>query len=216
LIEKKIKRIEKIGIILPIAFSILFIFFIIVAQYPEWWKWIVFELTPLTWLESTLLFTIFLTAAVNAFFSYLENDKTKTILWSILAFSFFLLAFDERFAIHERIRDRFLAPKDISLPWTSPGDVVLIFAAITGLSFLPLFLKLFKERKAALVLFLCGVGMAALSVIIDSFNVENQSVSYQQWEQTIEEMIETSAMLLFLESVFLIFTQKLKTVFLKK
>ncbi|OHD11702.1 MAG: hypothetical protein A2Y41_11340 [Spirochaetes bacterium GWB1_36_13] len=216
MIEKKIKRIEKIGIILPIAFSILFIFFIIVAQYPEWWKWIVFELTPLTWLESTLLFTIFLTAAVNAFFSYLENDKTKTILWSILAFSFFLLAFDERFAIHERIRDRFLAPKDISLPWTSPGDVVLIFAAITGLSFLPLFLKLFKERKAALVLFLCGVGMAALSVIIDSFNVENQSVSYQQWEQTIEEMIETSAMLLFLESVFLIFTQKLKTVFLKK
>ena len=70
MIEKKIKRIEKIGIILPIAFSILFIFFIIVAQYPEWWKWIVFELTPLTWLESTLLFTIFLPAAVNAFFSY--------------------------------------------------------------------------------------------------------------------------------------------------
>lgn len=206
---KRINNVEKIFIIVSSLLTFLFIAFLIIAKWPRWWEWIVFERTPMTWFESILLYTCSFLCFLCAILSNLKNDPKDIKWWLILGISFFYLTFDERFAIHERIRDNFLAVNDINLPfvsWVAPGDFILLVFMILGLAFLPWILKLFRKRKIALILFIIGIIISGIAVILDSFNIHKLSLESQRLEQTIEEIIETFGMLVFVNSLFLIFS----------
>lgn len=213
----KIKFIERIGTIAIFSLSIIFVSILVIAQWPMWWKWIIFEQTPMTWFESLLLYTCSIIAFECACIVFLtDTTKRQTLVWSLLGSAFLYLSMDERFAIHERIRDKILAPHDITIPlffWVSPGDYLLLLMLILGLVVLPLVLKLFQVNKIAKHLFLTGIFITSLSVIIDSFDVKNMSIEFQRLEQFIEEMIETLGMLFFLNSFFLMFTSYLRIAF---
>ncbi len=59
--------------------------------------------------------------------------------WQLLAVGFAAPAVDERFALHERLRDAVLAPRGISvpfLPWVAPGDFLVMLIAVTRLTVL--------------------------------------------------------------------------------
>jgi hypothetical protein len=144
---------------------------------------------------------------------YLNNEKKPFVLWGLLSVFFIGLSLDERFALHERIRTLLLAPKDIKNPlffWTEAGDFVLITLLLIALFFLPVYIKLFKVRKASFALFLTGFFIAALAVIADSIPVKDYSIEFQRLQQYIEEILETTAMIFFLNSLFKMLTYEIR------
>jgi len=183
---------------------------------PNWWENVILERSPMTWFESMLLWSCFMLSGGCLLFSILREEKSKTILWVILVLGFGFLTLDERFALHERMRDGFFAPKGIKIPiffWTSAGDFILLVFMVIGLLMLPKILKLFKERKTALIFFIIGIVFAVTAILMDSLNVHEMSIEFLRAEQFIEELFETTGMLFFLNSLFLLFTDYFKKTF---
>ncbi len=201
-------RLRQIGIIvlwitalLPIAFVVM----LIVAQWPEYWKWIVSEMTPMTSLETTVMYTTALVAFSACAQSWIRNNPSF-LDWGIFAAGFFFLALDDRFAIHERIRDRILIPHDVRvpfLPWVGPGDFILLLYAAIGLVLLPRFLRLFQGEARARQRLILGVVMAAIAVLMDSVEISQYDMATQRLEQTVEECVELLAQILFLHATFI-------------
>lgn len=109
------------------------------AGWPRYWTYVAAEDTPMTWLQSVVLV---LTAAGWAVAAYVHRlrDGRYAVPWLLLAVGFLGLGLDERFALHERIRDRILAPADIRipfLPWVGAGDFVLLAVGAAGLALAP-------------------------------------------------------------------------------
>lgn len=215
----KLKLFERLIITFNIVFSVLFISLLIVSKWPNWWEGIIFERSPMTWFESMLLFSSFLTCIGCLLFSILEEQSNKIKLWIMLVLGFGYLTLDERFAIHERIRDSFLSPKGIKLPvffWTAAGDFILLIFLVVGLLLLTRILKLFKHRKSAYICFIIGICISATAILMDSVNFHEMSIQVLRIEQFVEELLETTGMLFFLNSLFLIFTDYTKKFFIEK
>jgi hypothetical protein len=194
--------------------SAAFIAVLIVFSYPEYWRYVIEELGPMTWFESLLLFLTAILAFLCAGIDYVRGKGRHAFLWALLAAGFLALCADERFAIHERIRDNILAPNNIKLIffWVSPGDITLLLAMIVGLVFLFFIIGRFRERKAAMIVFLLAVAISAAAVISDSFDFTQMTVDELRLEQFAEELVETSAMLLYATSVYLMLSEKLREI----
>lgn len=65
-------------------------------------------------------------------------------------------------------------------------------------------------RKASFALFLTGFFIAALAVIADSIPVKDYSIEFQRLQQYIEEILETTAMIFFLNSLFKMLTYEIR------
>lgn len=85
-----------------------------------------------------------LTAFIGGCLAWLRDEAGHRDWW-LLAGAFLFFAMDDRFAIHERIRDHLLAPRGIRvpfLPWIGPGDFILLLYALIGLALLPRLLRI--------------------------------------------------------------------------
>lgn len=209
----KIRRIERLFMILTFSITGLFVILLTFAKFPDWWSYIIFESTPMTWYESILLFACSLFAMLCCMFAFFNDEKKQVKLWGMLGLFFIFLTLDERFAIHERIRSLFLAPKGIKNPiffWTGAGDFVLITIFVASLILLPAYIKLFKTRKISLKLFIVGILISGIAIVMDSIDVKGYSIELQRLQQYIEEIFETTGMLFFLNSLLLMFTYRLR------
>lgn len=171
-----------------------------VARHPRWWEWIAPEQVPMTWFQSVTLVVAGVVSLTAWYLCRLLGHAPRAGL-ALLALGFAALAFDERFAIHERIRDGVLAPRDISLPlltWIAPGDFILLLVAIVGLLVLPTVLRCLRGDRWALGLFVVGVLLALVSVATDSIDPGTWSVQAERVQQSLEECIELWAGLAFL------------------
>lgn len=175
------------------------------ARWPSWWAWIASEQTPMTWLQSVNLVLAaagsLLLAAVTA---QVGDRHLRT--WLAFAAGLSALAFDERFAIHERIRDGFLAPRGVRvpfLPWVGPGDFLLLGVAVVGLVVLPFVWRALATDRAARVALVVGVGLAAVAVASDSVDPARWSVAAERLEQSLEEVVELGSGLALLCAVWL-------------
>ncbi|MBA1335132.1 MAG: hypothetical protein HPY66_0754 [Firmicutes bacterium] len=172
----------------------------------------------MTWFESILLYSCFVLSLGCLLFSLLNNEPRKTRFWGLLCAGFLFLTLDERFALHERVRDAILSPRNIKLPiffWTSAGDFILLLFAAAGILLLPRMIGLFSGRKSAKICFLTGVLFSAIAVILDSFNVEGFSIHIQRIEQFVEEILETTGMVFFLNALLLVFMDYLARLYTK-
>lgn len=172
-----------------------------VAKAPRYWEWIALELTPMTWVQTVLLMLTAVGAAAVAIAERVRGvaASVRRPYW-LLALGFVYLAVDDRFAIHERIRDGYLAPRDVSLPglgFLAPGDVQMILMGLAGLLVLPLVLRALRRDRMALRLFVAGVAAAALSLAVDAVDPESMSLATERLVQTSEEVIELLAACLF-------------------
>jgi hypothetical protein len=194
-----------VGLLAPVALA--------VARYPSWWAWIALESTPMTWLQSVAL----VVAAVGALLvahvlTLLQRATSATAApsgartWLLLAAGFGALAFDERFALHERVRDRILAPRGITvpfLPWVAPGDFLILAVAAVGLALLPMVWRAVRPDPAAGRALLLGVTLAVLAVASDSVDPSTWSVQGERIQQSLEEVVELASGLAFLAAVWL-------------
>ena len=175
------------------------------AQWPSWWSWIAPEQTPMTWLQSVVLVLAAAGSMLIAYILLLSGTRRATAWW-VLAAGFGALAFDERFAIHERVRDRVLAPRGITvpfLPWVAPGDFLLVAVGLVGLTLLPTVWRAVRADPGARAALVVGVGLAVAAVAMDSIDPSTWTTEAERVQQTAEEMIELASGLALLAAVAL-------------
>lgn len=189
------------------ALAVLAPLLLAAVQWPRYWTWIASEQTPMTWLQSVVLVLASAAALLLAVLLRLRGDTTtERRPWQVLALGFAALAVDERFALHERVRDGVLAPRGISvpfLPWVAPGDFLVLVIGVVGLAVLPLVLRGLKGDLTARRLFLLGVGLAAVAVGADSIDPAAWSLETERVQQSLEEVVELAAGLCLLGAVLL-------------
>lgn len=178
-----------------------------VAKWPRWWAWIAPENTPMTWLQSSVLVLCSAAAGLVSLLLHLRGtDVRGRRPWLLLAAGFAALAIDERFALHERFRDRVLAPRDISvpfLPWIAPGDFLLLMVALAGLAVLPSVWRAVSADPASRQALVLGVALAVGAVGLDSIDPSTWSIDAERIQQTGEEVLEMASGLCFLAAVAL-------------
>lgn len=170
------------------------------ARYPTWWVWIAQEQVPMTWFQSVTLVVAGVLAALAWFVASLVDLRPRAGL-ALLAVGFCALALDERFALHERVRDGYLAPRDVSLPlltWIAPGDFLLLLVGVVGLALLPVVVRSLREDRWAVRLLAVGVAISCVTVGMDSIDPHTWSVAAERVQQTLEEVLELGAGLAFL------------------
>lgn len=175
------------------------------ARYPEYWKWIALEETPMTWLQTVLLIVAAAGCGVIAVIGSVREWRfTARFPYLALALGFTYLALDDRFALHERLRDRIFAPRDIRIPgltWLAPGDFQMLLTAVAGLCVLPFVLRALRTDRLALVLFGLGALIAAVSIGMDSIDPSTMPLDVERLEQTAEECLELLADCFFVAAV---------------
>lgn len=171
------------------------------AQYPRYWEWIALELTPMTWLQTVLLVLAGAASALIAVIGAVRAwPRAPRLAHWALALGFGYLAIDDRFAIHERIRDRILAPRDISIPglgFLAPGDFQVLLMGIAGLVALPFVLRALRRDRLALWLFVLGVLCSVTAIGMDAIDPATMPVDIERLEQTLEECVELLAAAFF-------------------
>jgi hypothetical protein len=216
---QKWRNVEIFTAVLLFLLTYLFVAFLFFARWPNWWEWTVPEQSPMTWMQSLLLFLNALIAAALGILCYLQNEKTKKYWWFLLSCAFFYLMLDERFAIHERIRDSYLAPQNIKIPlffWTSAGDFLLLLYVIVAIAFIYPYLKLFRVRKAALYWLTSGFIVAVITICIDSISFKTYSRLMQNVQQFSEELLEIYVMIACIISLTLLLSFSIQQIAKRK
>ena len=176
---------------------------LMVAQWPQWWTWIAAEQTPMTWLQSVVLVLAAAGSLLTGYLLHLTRGD-RLAAWWVLAAGFGALAVDERFALHERVRDGILAPRGVSvpfLPWVAPGDFIVMLIALVGLALLPMVWRAVRPDAGARNALLLGVALAVIAVAADSIDPSTWTTQAERVEQTGEEVVELASWLALLASV---------------
>lgn len=169
------------------------------GMWPSWWEWIAKEQTPMTWLQSVTLVVAALLATGCVVVRRVAGLTPRRGLM-VLAVGFAALALDERFAVHERVRDRILAPRDITiplLPWVGPGDFLILLVALAGLAALPVVWRAVAPDAAARRALVLAVGLAVVAVAMDSVDPATLDLGTERLAQTAEECVELLSGLAF-------------------
>lgn len=189
-------------IILSLILSFSFLGLLGLIQWPNFGKYFLEELSPLGWFHSLLLFT---STGIAALIALLQFSKSKNNLeikfWILFGAAFLYLCMDERFALHERLRDHLFKPLGIVLPpffWTEPGNFVLLVFLTLALIFLFYFLRKISFTKLQLSFLTFAVFFAIIAIGLDSYPFESLGKPTLVIEQIIEESCETLSMLGFI------------------
>ncbi len=178
----------------------------------DYWSYMIYEKSPIAWLDTFLLFSCCVITAINLFFSFKKNRKIN-IAWLILSIGFLYLTLDERFAIHESIRENILKPQNVKIDilfWVEKGDYVLIFLAIIGLMLTPIIIKEIRNNKKALIYFVIAIIFSLLAIGDDSIDLKGLDIGLQKLLQYIEEVCEAFGMLFYLNAFAVIFFEHLE------
>ncbi len=209
--SKKIKsKIETISAI--ITSLIFFLLTTLGICYHDYWSYIIYEKSPMGYYEALLLFFCFLIALLNFIVSHRYEEKWN-LSWIILTLGFLYLTLDEKFAIHETIREEYFKPNNLTLEflfWVEKGDYVLMFVFLVGLCAMPILYKEIKKYRKSMILFLLALIFTAGAVFTDSIDLKGIDFSLQKFIQYMEEVFETTGMLLFLNSFVGILIEKRK------
>ena len=88
--QRKWHKIEILSAVAIFFLSYLFATFLFLAKWPNWWEWTVPEQSPMTWMQTLLLFLNALAASALGIWSYLQNEKSKMYWWMLLALGFLI------------------------------------------------------------------------------------------------------------------------------
>jgi hypothetical protein len=191
------KSLQIIIIILPLLFLIL----IAATKHPEPWHYFLKEISPLSWLQSLMLYSIAVISLIIISFNYIRANYRNIWLWLLWACAFFYLMLDERFAIHERFRDIIFAPLKIKLPvffWTENGDFILLLLFCLSCIYLCIFIKSISINYKQKYLLLTAFCFSAFAIALDSYPFQKISLLLLCKAQMLEELFETLALSFFL------------------
>ncbi|MAX65759.1 MAG: hypothetical protein CME66_02385 [Halobacteriovoraceae bacterium] len=195
-------------------FDCIFIVLCILAGGERYWDHISYEHSHLTWLSSLQLFfigTTCLTIWIGKSNNRLDLKKLKQFwLWPFLGFSFIFLSLDEKFQIHERLREGVFKPNHIgtNLPGIGAGDFLHILFAVIGLALSYFIYKQIKKNKIALIYLILALIISLYTVISDAFseipnlNSSQTYIEIFRFHQFTEEILEILAQLFFFSTFY--------------
>jgi len=188
-----------------------FCLLLVAVAWPEYWRYVAPEMSPLAWWESVLLAFSAFTCLLLAWDAWVrEERRTVRAGWLAVAAGFAFLALDERFAVHERVRDRFLKPTGIRLfPWAEAGDWLIPLYALAGLAAAWGIWRLLGVRPGARRFFAAALVLAACSVALDTVDIRSLDATAERFLQSVEEILESLAMTAFLSGFLLALTSRL-------
>ncbi len=194
---------KEAAVVYGLIFSLNFLFVVtmIALSWPLWWNNINLEHSPLTWFSSTQLVLVSCMAlliAVQLRRHARGQKKRDAVLWVMYSLAFAVLALDERFSLHEKIRDRWLNPNGLAqeIPGIGPGEIVLLSVAVVGIAFFWFTKRIFEPR--ARYFFYVAIGVTLVALIIDAQGFEDQSLPTVRAMQFTEEILETIGEMFFL------------------
>lgn len=194
---ERLQRIDRVVCTaLPVAVT-AFTVLIIAAAGQKWWIYVTREDSPTAWLQNMLLFACGLLCLATLAVGYLRGKAEWG--WALLSAGFFWLMLDDRFALHERLRDQLLVPLGVGalLPGLGAGDFLLLLYLAVGVAAAPVWLRLWRGHRRATNLFLAGAALAAVATLADAIDFERLTLQAQIVEQFTEELCETAATVLF-------------------
>ncbi|CAI6068633.1 hypothetical protein [Cohnella sp. JJ-181] len=137
-------------------------------------------------------------------------DRHTAWGWTLTAAAFAWLALDERFALHERLRDRYLKRTGVRLlPWMEAGDWLIPVYAVCGLAAVWGLWRLLGRAAAPRAFFAAGLLIALCAVSMDTIDIRSLGKSSERLLQTIEECLETAAMTAFASAFLSVLTGRL-------
>jgi hypothetical protein len=191
-----------------------FMLLMVVAAWPQYWRFVAAETTPLTWLESVLLILTSFVTGLIAFLEAIAGKSARKVFlgWIALTAAFAWLSLDERFALHERVRDRFLKPTGMKLlPWMEAGDLLIPFYMLCGLAATWGIWKLIGSRRGARLFLVSGIILSAVAVSMDTIDIRSLNVGTERILQSVEEGLETLAMTSFLSAFLCVWVGKIRS-----
>ncbi len=134
-------------------------------------------------------------------------------IWGVFALGFVVFALDERFNIHEALRDDFFEPSGVfvDLPWLISGDVGLYLFFLIGLAFTPFLWDELRRGRLAVVLYLAALALTLPTIVIDGLpdRAMVHWPAHRFWDYTFEELGEVWAQFLFLLSFLAVLSARL-------
>jgi hypothetical protein len=203
--SERLRRIQLVLVTASIAIPAIAASLMLVARWPNYWLWIASEQTPMTTLQVTVMYTTGLAFLATGIVHWVTSGHSRrSLCWQSLGVAFVYLACDDRFAIHERIRDNFLAPHGIRIPFLpiAPGDFILLLYALAGMGFVWRFRLILLENRAVFRWFIAGAVIAACAVCMDAYDIRSVGIDGERLEQTVEEFFELAAQICFLNAAW--------------
>ncbi len=184
-----------------------------------YWKLFEGEQNAITWFSSVQLLLVGLAAYFNHQVAGLsqslnpaETGKSYWI-WLVFALGFVFLSLDERFEIHQNLREEVLMPLNIlvDIPYVRPADVLLFVYMAIGLGFTVFLVRELRRRTLAFVLFIVALALIMASAVMDSLLLEiTRSWPFPHfWTSAFEETGEIWSQLLFLLSFLTVLQSRL-------
>ena len=186
----------------------------------SYWKVFEGERNILTFISSLLLVLIGIVAFLNYHLGTAVSggwrEARGLFIWIVFALGFVFLAIDERFEVHEFVRDEMLRPGGIGtgMSWVRPGDIVLfVYFAVGAALTLFLWRELRRARRAPW-LFGAALALAGFIVVVDALpDAYTESWPLGRfWTSAFEEVGELWAQFLFLLAFVDTLTARLKQV----
>ncbi|WP_256758716.1 hypothetical protein [Cohnella sp. WQ 127256] len=204
-------------LLLLVLWTIVFGFLLVmvVTAWPQYWRFVAAETTPLAWLESVLLVLIAGVSGLIAYVEALSGKSTRKVIlgWVVVAIGFAWLAVDERFALHERIRDQFLKPTGFKLlPWMEAGDWLIPLYMISGLIALRWLWQLIGMNRSARLFLVTAILISVCAVGMDTIDIRSLNKGMERLLQSIEEGLETLAMTSFLSAFLCVWMARLNSI----
>ncbi len=128
------------------------------------------ENNAITWWSSVQLLVVAAAAWANFAVASAASPARRPWIWAVFAAGFVFLALDERFEIHERVRDGWLLPSGSfdGIPFVRPGDVGLYAYLLAGVALATFLLAELWRVRRAFWLFAAGVALAAVFTVVDA------------------------------------------------
>lgn len=165
------------------------------------------EYSLATWFSSVQLLLLALVAyAIYRLLAVSRGVGTAAVrhrwVWGVVACGFLVLALDERFGIHEVLRDALFRPAGIwaDSPYFIPGDAGLHLFFLVGLVLTPFLIGELRPARGSLMLYGLALLLSLAVILIDSLRGSTVQgwPAWRFWDYTFEEMGEIWAELLFL------------------
>lgn len=187
-----------------------------------YWKLFWGEDNLVTWFSTIQLLLVGAAAYANYVAAGLVRERGgwrgrgQRWIWLIFALGFVFLSIDERFRVHENLREFVLTPSGLfdDIPYLMPGDVGLFLYLGVGLVFTVFLVAELRRRPLALILFGAAIGLTFVIVLIDSLphKIPHSWPLGRFWTSIFEEGGENFVQWLFLVSFLLVLDTRLAKV----
>lgn len=196
--------------------NVFLVIIFILSKWPKYWEHINYEWSHLTWLSSVNLILIGIFCLIGFMITELNSPVVlKKPIFSFIhryiigamGLGFLFLALDEKFQIHEKLREKVFIPNEVGtdIPGIGAGDFLHVIIAIVGLGMTYFIYQRIKISKISLGFYGAAVFMALISVITDATSPvvrDDSQLSEAELMSSInhqftEELFESSAIIFF-------------------